>query len=390
MRRPVRADLVVWLALLLTAVLLVTRMLPVELSEQALGLHGGVRPDLLPLIPATLTAVLVLGLAGRLVELPWPALQVVSFLGAASWGASLAAVRQPVYDRAEVGTYLGNALSRSLAHLAEQAAWAPSLLVGAGAGVAVTFLNAAVQSLSGGVQARRLAPAVILSPGAAVLADGVQVGALVAMCAVLAVSAMSSERGRGLLWSTGFALLSGIMLFVGALTGFASTAAGVGMLSIYFLRRRSLMIVVAVAGLLGGLLVAAALGWSWPKHFGEASALTLANPGGLAASVVVAAVLVAGLGGPTHRESWRKVRGTPAWPIMLSGLVAASIAVLTRPASLGLVPAAAVWLPLLVVAASAPPRAAGTPDGPELPGVAVSAACGLAMAALGVLWNELG
>lgn len=390
MRRPVRADLVVWLALLLTAVLIVTRLLPVELSVQALGLHGAVRPDLTPAVPAVLAALVVLALTPRLVAVPWPAFQIVSFLGASSWGASLAAIRQPVYDGAEVGTYLGNALSSWLAHLAREAAWAPSILVGVGAGIAVTLLNAAVQSLSGGIQARRLAPALILSPGAAVLADGVQVGALVAMCAVLAVSAMSSERGRGLLWSTGLALLSGILLFGGALTGFACTAAGVGMLSIYFLRRRSLMIVVAVAGLLGSLLAAAALGWSWPEHFGEASALTLADPAGLASSVVVAAVLVAATGGPTHRESWRKVRGTPAWPIMLSGLIAAFIAVLTRPAALGVVPAAAVWLPLLAVAASAPPRAAGTPEGPAAVGVAVSAACGLMMASLGILWSELG
>ncbi|WP_158716154.1 hypothetical protein [Blastococcus sp. Marseille-P5729] len=390
MRRPVRADLVVWLALLLTAVLIVTSLQPVELSIQALGLHGAVRPDLTPALPAAMTAMLVLGLASRLVELPWPVFQLVSFLGAASWGACLAAIRQPVYDGGEVGTFLGNALSRWLAYLAEQAAWAPSILVGVGAGAAVILLNAAVQSLSGGVQARRLAPALILSPGAAVLADGVQVGTLVAMCGVLAVSAMSSERGRGLLWSTGFALLSGILLFGGALTGFACTAAGVGMLSIYFLRRRSLMIVVAAAGLLASLLAAAALGWSWPEHFGEASALTLADPAGLAASVVVAAVLVAATGGPTHRESWRKLRGTPAWPVMLSGLVAAFIAVLTRPATLGVVPAAAVWLPLLTVAASAPPRAAGTPEGPALLGVSVSAGCGLAMASLGILWSELG
>lgn len=128
-----------------------------------------------------------------------------------------------------------------------------------------------------------------------------------------------------------------------------------------------------------------AIGWSWPQEFGEASALKLDAPAELAVGVILGVLAVIALGGPSHRESWRKVRGTPAWPVMLTGLVAAVLAVLTRPAGLGVIPAAAVWLPLLTAAVSAPPRAGGTPEGPSAVGITLTAAMGIAVAALGYL-----
>lgn len=387
MRAHVRADIAVWFAILATAAVLCTRLRPAMLDEHELGALSGQDPRWWwPLIAAAATAAVVIALRGWLTRTTWPAMQICSFAAASAWAASLVSVRHPAYDGAEVGTYLGNALSRALGDIATSNAWLPSVIVGIGGGIAVVLLNAAMQSLSGRVQAQRLAPVLILTPSAALLADGFEVVGLVAVCAVLALSAMASERGRGLLWSTGLGLLSGILLFAGALTGFACTAAGVGMLCIYFLRRRSLMIIVSGLGVLGSLLLASvAIGWSWPQEFGEASALKLDAPAELAVGVILGVLAVIALGGPSHRESWRKVRGTPAWPVMLTGLVAAVLAVLTRPAGLGVIPAAAVWLPLLTAAASAPPRAGGTPEGPSAVGLTLTAAMGIAVAALGYL-----
>lgn len=387
MRAHVRADIAVWFAILATAAVLCTRLRPAMLDEHELGALSGQDPCWWwPLIAAAATAAVVIALRGWLTRTTWPAMQICSFTAASAWTAALVSVRHPAYDGAEVGTYLGNALSRALGDIATSNAWLPSVIVGIGGGIAVVLLNAAMQSLSGRVQAQRLAPVLILTPSAALLADGFEVVGLVAVCAVLALSAMASERGRGLLWSTGLGLLSGILLFAGALTGFACTAAGVGMLCIYFLRRRSLMIIVSGLGVLGSLLLASvAIGWSWPQEFGEASALKLDAPAELAVGVILGVLAVIALGGPSHRESWRKVRGTPAWPVMLTGLVAAVLAVLTRPAGLGVIPAAAVWLPLLTAAASAPPRAGGTPEGPSAVGLTLTAAMGIAVAALGYL-----
>ena len=387
MRAHVRADIAVWFAILATAAVLCTRLRPAMLDEHELGALSGQDPRWWwPLIAAAATAAVVIALRGWLTRTTWPAMQICSFTAASAWTAALVSVRHPAYDGAEVGTYLGNALSRALGDIATSNAWLPSVIVGIGGGIAVVLLNAAMQSLSGRVQAQRLAPVLILTPSAALLADGFEVVGLVAVCAVLALSAMASERGRGLLWSTGLGLLSGILLFAGALTGFACTAAGVGMLCIYFLRRRSLMIIVSGLGVLGSLLLASvAIGWSWPQEFGEASALKLDAPAELAVGVILGVLAVIALGGPSHRESWRKVRGTPAWPVMLTGLVAAVLAVLTRPAGLGVIPAAAVWLPLLTAAVSAPPRAGGTPEGPSAVGITLTAAMGIAVAALGYL-----
>lgn len=382
MRRAERADAVVWLGLTLIAVLALTWLRPRGLPLSSFGLV--VEPELLvaPVVVAAAAAGALISARGVLASVGWPVLQLISLAATTAWTAALVAMRRPSFDGAEVGTYVGNTLSPLLGELHRTASWAPPIAVGVGAGLAIVLMNAAVQSLAGAVQARRLVPVVSLSPGAAMLADGLQVVALLSVCAVLALSAMASERGRGLLWSTSLGLLSGVLLFGAALSGFASTAAGLGMLCIYYLRRRSLMIVVAGLGVGASLLVAAAFGWSWPAEFGAASALRIADPGQLAASVVLATLAVTALGGPTHRESWRKVRGTPAWPVMLTGLVAAFLAVLTRPSGLGVVPAAAVWLPLLAVAASAPPRSAGMPTGPGLPGLLVTTTAAVAAALL--------
>lgn len=369
-----RADLVVWFALGAIAAIALTSLRPGGLPLQWWGLRTGTEPQWAPAALAAAVAVVVIAGRRRLETVPWTVLQLSTVVTSAVWATALIQLRNQQLGEAEVGTYAGDALRPLLATLTARSSWAAAAVLALLFGVAMALLNAAVQSLAGAVQARRLVPALVLSPGAAFLADGLQVTALLSACAVLALSAMASERGRGLLWSTGLGLLSGVLLFAGALTGFACTAVGVGMLCIYFLRRRSLMIIVAGLGVLVSLLAAAAFGWSWPEEFGAASALRLAQPEILAASVVLTALVVAALGGPTLRESWRKVRGTPAWPVMLTGLVAGVLAALTHPAGVGVIPAVALWLPLLGVAASAPQRAAGAPEGPEPAWLAVTAA----------------
>lgn len=382
-----RADIVVWLTMLLFAVVGLT-LLPRSgsLSPDALGLRSDEPGAAWLLALAAFTALAAILLRDWLSRCTWPLLQVVCAALTMSWTAALVAARHSSFDGAEIGTFLGNGLSAWLHSVQATVSWAPPVIIGLGAALASILLNAAVQSLSGAVQARRFAPVAVISPAASLVADGALVLSLLAVSGVLALSAMASERGRGLWWSTGLGLLSGVLLVASAFAGFAGTAAGLGMLCIYFLRRRSLMIVVAGIGTLGSLLLAAGvLGWSWPDRFGAASAFRLARVESLAAGIVAAAVLVIALGGPALRESMRKVRGTPAWPILLTGVVAAFLAVLTRPVALGILPAAAVWIPLLCVAASAPQRAGGLPDGPSRLGMAVTAACGVALATAGLL-----
>lgn len=380
-----RADLVVWATLSLFA-LAGLALLPQagSLSAQSLGLTADGRGA--PWLLAVAATAGAAAIASRrwLTRCGWVPLQLCSGLLATAWTAALVATRHGRFEKTDVGTFLGNGLSGWLEDVGTLP-WLPPTVIGLGAGLTTVLLNAAVQSLSGAVQARRLAPLVAVNPAACLLADGALVLSVLATAGVLALSAMASERGRGLWWSTGLGLLSGVLLVASGFAGFAGTAAGVGMLCIYFLRRRSLMIIVAGLGTLVSLLLAAgALGWSWPDEFGAVSALRLARPELLAAGLVVAAVLVAAIGGPALRESLRKVRATPAWPILLTGVVAAFLAVLTRPVALGVVPAAAVWVPLLSVAASAPSRAAGSPEGPAGPGLGLTAACGIALAGAGL------
>ena len=382
-----RADLVVWLTMVVFAVVGLSLLRgPGSLSATPFGLSAVApgAPWLLAL--AALAAAVAILLREWMVRAPWPLLQLVGAVLTAVWTAALVATRHSAFDGAEVGTFLGNGLSRWLSSVHVVAHWMPPVIVGLGAAGVCVLLNATVQSLSGAVQARRLVPLIVVNPAAALVADGALVLSALAVSGVLALSAMASERGRGLWWSTGLGLLSGVLLVASGFAGFAGTAAGVGMLCIYFLRRRSLMIIVAGLGTLGSLLVAAGvLGWSWPDEFGAASALLLGRPENLSAAIVAAAVLVAAIGGPALRESMRKVRGTPAWPILLTGVIAAFLAVLTRPVDLGILPAVAVWIPLLCVAASAPPRAAGAPSGPSPLGMALTAACGLAVAVAGLV-----
>ncbi|WP_134323286.1 hypothetical protein [Cumulibacter soli] len=381
MRGRVRADIVVWSTLLLFTVAgLVLLSEDAELSADALRLVGANgRPWLV--LPAAAIACGALAARDWLMRCSWPVLQIACAATATTWTACLLSTRGVVYDGTEVGTSLGNALSTWLHDVNDLAGWLAPLIVGACAAAACVLLNAAVQSLSGGIQARRLAPVLALSPVASFVADGALVLSVLSVSGVLALSAMASERGRGLLWSTGLGLASGVLLVASALAGFAGTAAGVGMLCVYFLRRRSLMILVAGLGALATLLLTwGVLGWSWPQEFGEASAFRLDRSEALAAGAVAAAVIVAAIGGPSLRESLRKVRGTPSWPIMITGVVAAVLAMITRPVALGILPAAAVWVPLLSVAASAPPRAAETPDGPATVSMVLTAGCGLGVA----------
>lgn len=386
MRVREHADIVVWATLTLFAIVGMI-LVPMEgtLSTGAIGVRTTDAGSPWLLVVAAAAAAFVLAARGWLQECAWPRLQLLCAVLGTTWTAALVGARHEQFTGEEVGTFLGNGLSSWLHSVQQHVTWLPVVVIGLASAAACLLLNAAVQSLSGAVQARRLAPLIVLSPAAPLLADGMLVLQLLAVSGVLALSAMASERGRGLLWTSGLALLSGVLLVASGFAGFAGTAAGLGMLCIYFLRRRSLMIFIAGIGTLTCLLLAAGpLGWSWPDEFGAASAFRLARPESLAAGTVAATVLVVALGGPTLREAWRKLRGTPSWPIMLTGVLAAVLAVLTRPLHLGILPAAAVWIPLLSVAASAPTRAGGTPSGPAPIGLGLTAACGLALAGAGI------
>lgn len=334
------------------------------------------------LVVSVVAAAIAIGLRSRLTALPWAWLQVVYGVLAAAWTFGGVRARHEEFTFDVDSAYLGSRLDSLLSDVSNITAAA---IVALGAGLAAVLLNASMQSLVGAVQARRFAPIAALSPAAAWYGDKAAVLCLLAAVGVLAMSAMASERGRGLAWTSSFGLLSGLLLAAGALSGFAVLAASVGMLCIYFLRRRSLMILVGGIGVGIGLLGATWLGWSWPDEIGAAS-VAVVESFDLQASVVVISGLVAvAVAGPPLVESGRKFRGTPAWPLMLTGALMLFVGVLTRSYDTSVLAAIAPALPLLSVACVAPARSGGVPDGPSLLVLVVGAGSALAAVVLSLL-----
>ncbi|GAB3300277.1 hypothetical protein EK0264_18730 [Epidermidibacterium keratini] len=336
----------------------------------------------LALLASVAAAIIAIGLRDRLTALPWAGMQAVYGVLATVWTFGGVRARHEEFTFDVDSAWLGSRLDSLLSDLSNVAA---ATVVALGAGMAAVLLNASMQSLVGAVQARRFAPIAALSPAAAWYGDKAAVLCLLAAVGVLALSAMASERGRGLAWSTSLGLLSGLLLAAGALSGFAVLTASVGMLCIYFLRRRSLMILLGGAGVLIGLLGATALGWSWPDEIGAASVAALESYQLQASVVVMSGLIAVAVAGPPLVESGRKFRGTPGWPLMLTGALMLFVGVLTRSVDTSVLAAIAPALPLLSVGCVAPPRSGGVPDGPSLPVAVLGAVSAIAAVVMSLI-----
>lgn len=335
---------------------------------------------------AALVLILVVVLWTRGVHqvIGWWSLQALSASLGAAWTISLVMVGQPDSSALNAtGPPLGRAIATGLTELVSRQAVLATVLIGLLAGIAVGLLNAGVQSLCGEVQARRFAAVAVLSPTAAWYAESATVAILVLSLATLTLSAMASERGRGATWTLGLGAVAGLLLGAAVLTAYESSAVGIGMLCIYFLRRRPMMILVSGLGLSAVLLIAALSGWSWSGGFDAVTDIDgLTRLGPHVAGVVTGIVVVAALVGPIMATSWRKVRNTAAWPFMLTAVSALVFLLLIRVHSGTWISAMAPWSALLAVAAVAPLRQADSPQGPEGAVVGVTGAFGIILTLL--------
>lgn len=332
---------------------------------------------------AGLILILVVGLWTRGVHqlIGWWSLQALSACLGAAWTISLVLIGRPDSSALNAaGPPLGRAIATGLAELTPGRAVFGTLLVGLLAGVAVGLLNAGVQSLCGEVQARRFAAVAVVTPTAAWYAESATVAILVLSLATLTVSAMASERGRGATWTLGLGAVAGLLLGSAVLTAYESSAVGIGMLCIYFLRRRPMMILISGLSLAAVLVIAALSGWSWSGGFDSVAGLDgLARLGPHVAGVVTGIVVIAALAGPIVATSWRKVRNTPAWPFMLTAVSALAFLLLIRVHSGTWISAMTPWSALLAVAAVAPLRQADSPQGPDGAVLGVSGAFGIVL-----------
>ena len=385
--RSLPADITLWLAAIGLAVAMSTiasNGRGAAIITARLGLIAVGSPSVWPVIGAAALAALLVGVRRWVASRPWPVLQLLSGLAAGGWSTLLVLARHPAFPDEPRTAFFGAGYADALSSLVGVSPVLSALVVGLTAGAAVVLVNAAVQSLAGETQARRYACVAPLIPLAAWSADGHAALTMLWAGGVIALGAMASERGRGLAWSTGLGLISGLLLAGAALTSFAATATGIGLLCIYFLRRRSLMIIVSALGLVAGLGVAGLLGWSWPAQFGAESAARFASASSLIVTLILIAVLAVAAGGLATVESLRKTRSTPAWPLLVTALVGVVIGVFTMPAHLGPLAVLAPWQVFLMVACVAPDVPAGRPAGPSRTAAALTAVAG-AMVTLGAV-----
>lgn len=306
-------------------------------------------------------------LVTRMEHLRWVVVQILSGVTAALWtvamsvarGASLGPISTP-RDQ----TYVANSWVTLLQRLDTAGTAWYLICVAAMSVIAVIVLNAGVQSLCGATQAKRFALIAALAPCAGWYSEGATSLSVVLVCATIGLAAMASERGRGLGWSTSLGVVAGLLLAVAALASYDNAVIGIGMLCIFFLRRRSLMILVAGAGVGAGLLIALLLGWSWSRQLSGATQIEQLAVGDYFAFAVAAIVLTFVLGGPLYVASWRKTSTSAGWPLLLTGLCGILFVLIARTFTTSYVAASAAWILLLTVGSTAPLAAGGRPEGP--------------------------
>lgn len=369
-------DLVRWAALSaigLLVALLANRDLAAATGRSAVGRYGhgefvvGPASVLAPLVAVVVVVAVVRGLHERL---GWWWLQLSAFLAATAWAVGLAFVGGVDAERMTAAASAerqapGAALL--LSWLGDLGGYSPVVLrltLCAISALVVPFAAAAVQSLCGEVQARRLVPILVLSPYAAWSAAGID-GVVAALCAgMIALGVMASERGRGWRWRIPLGVVSGLLLGTAALASYGALALALSLLCTFFVRRRPLLILVTAVAMFVPLAVAYAAGFSWTA--GLLAARTPLHAPDTGRLVVLLAVDLTALlitCGPAFVASMRKIRNTPGWPLLVGAFAGLLFWAVTGLPSAHAVEAWLPYLPWLTVAAVAPPRQAGPPVG---------------------------
>lgn len=332
-------------------------------------------------LPPLLVAAALTGIhRGVLRESRWSTLLGVAFALSVAWTLSLAAAQGSLWT-GPVGmpaTPPVPALILDRVAASGVPAWGPAAafcLIAAGA-VALTAVT--VRSLCGERAAVELLPVLALAPFA-VLAGTAQSPAWALGAAALAAAAVGSEPGRHGPLRLGVAVLSGLLLGAASLVGFAAVLLGVGVVCVFFVRRRPLLNVAAAAGFMAPLVIGSALGYDWTADL--AAALRERGTAGYAEVLAGAVLVLLLLVGPSLVASARSVRTTPGWPLLVAGSVGVLGCVVAGLLADRVLPVA--WLPVvpwLLVGAIAPARQGGPSRPAGLALLATGAASAYAVA----------
>lgn len=215
------------------------------------------------MVVAPLTAAAVLAAASRpaAARMSWNTLLVLSYLASITWSGALHTNVDPTtMSTATAGAR--QAIALLVSYTGSQAGLAITVVAISCLTVPLTLV--AVKSVAGPVAARALSPVLILGPWAAWTTLGIDGIAAAACAAVLACGAVVSERrvkGSDAFWG---AAASGGLLGIAALLSYGAAWFAVSLLCLYFARRRPVQILVAAAGTLAALGLAAMFGTRGP------------------------------------------------------------------------------------------------------------------------------
>jgi hypothetical protein len=283
------------------------------------------------MVVAPLTAAAVLAVASRpaAARMSWNTLLVLSYLASITWSGALHTNVDPT-TMSTATTGARHAIALLVSYTGSQAGLAITVIAISCLTVPLTLV--AVKSVAGPVAARALSPVLILGPWAAWTTLGIDGIAAAACAAVLACGAVVSERrvkGSDAFWG---AAASGGLLGIAALLSYGAAWFAVSLLCLYFARRRPMQILVAAAGTLAVLALAATFGNSWPyglvDTYNAAIGEIAAHPGQLWWLALMPALVVVACG-PAIVESLRRFGASSAWPLMIGPLLALMIAPLS-------------------------------------------------------------
>lgn len=304
--------------------------------------------------PALVAAALLSpGLRALPDRLPWPVLLAASFAAAALWTLALAAAG----DRLVAPVRLDASTPPLAATVVEALGTSGPAVLALAAAATVPLGALTVRSLCGEPAGRELVPVLVLAPYAVL---GTQPEALSAALGTAAVTAatLGSEPGRGGPQRLAVAVLSGLLLGMAALLGFATVLLGAGVVCVFFVRRRPLLNVAAAVGFLLPILAASSRGQDWTADLGAALAVEGSDTPRAVLAGALLGLLV--LTGPALVASARSIRTTPGWPLLVAGALGVLGAVIGALAVDRLYLGG--WLPALgglLVAAVAPDQRAG-------------------------------
>lgn len=397
-RRPLARSLVLaaWALVILAAYLggraLAADGTVIRLGAAPLGGWYQWRVNPRVLVPLALGLVLVLALPALAQRLPWRRLLAVSFIAAAAWALSLAAVdgwfgiTNPTVLRGDEylldvpliddpGVFLGSFTAEIDGYVTHVRSHPPGLLLGlwgldriglggpgwaaalfiAGGAAAVPAVLVALRRAAGVATARRALPFVVVAPAAlwvATTADALFAG-VSAWAAAAVVLALHRDDARG----HALALLGGIGFGIALHLSYGVALVALVPLAVAVYRRRVVPLLVAGLGALGVFAVFSAAGFWWldglattAGEYGESVAATrpygyflLANVAALA--VVLGPSVVVGITRLGAGSSTEVAGDRAAWLLVGAGLGACALANLSG-MSKGEVER--IWLPFAV------------------------------------------